>query len=55
MNAETLPAGRDNPYNSAFVVKENTFATEREAKRQLNVDESVGHNCSLKGYTRAFS
>ena len=36
MNAETLPASRDNPYNRAFVVEETTLATEREAQRQLN-------------------
>jgi primary-amine oxidase len=36
MNAETLPAGRDNPHNRAFVEKETVLATEREAQRQLN-------------------
>jgi primary-amine oxidase len=36
MNAETLPAGRYNPHNRAFVEKETVLATEREAQRQLN-------------------
>jgi len=37
MNAETLAEGRDNPYNRAFVEKENTLTTEQQAQRQLNM------------------
>ena len=37
MNAQALPAGPNNPYNRAFVEKETTLATEREAQRQLSV------------------
>jgi primary-amine oxidase len=40
MNTEALPAGPNNPYLGAFVVREAVLHTEQEAQRQLNLASS---------------
>ncbi len=36
-NTAAMPAGKNNPYNNAFTMKETVFKREREAQRQLNL------------------
>ncbi|HEX4948691.1 MAG TPA: nickel transporter, partial [Blastocatellia bacterium] len=36
-NTMALPAGKNNPYNNAFVMNETVFKREAEAQRQLNL------------------
>lgn len=40
MNTEPSPAGKNNPYNNAFTMTENSLRTERQAQRQLNLASS---------------
>jgi len=37
MNTVSLPPGKDNPYDNAFVAKEQVLRTEQEAMRNLNM------------------
>lgn len=36
MNTQALPAGKNNPYNNAFTMKESLLRTESQAQRQMN-------------------
>ncbi len=40
VNSVPLPAGPDNPFANAFVMRETPLRTEREAERDLNLDTS---------------
>ncbi len=40
MNTQALPAGRDNPYNNAFTMKETPLAKEKDAQRVLSLEAS---------------
>jgi primary-amine oxidase len=40
MNSVPVPAGKDNPYGGAFVMKERSLKTERQAERRINLETS---------------
>jgi len=40
MNSTPVPAGKDNPYGGAFVMRETPLRTELEAERRINLETS---------------
>jgi primary-amine oxidase len=40
MNSTPVPAGKENPYGGAFVMKETPLKTERQAERRINLETS---------------